>query len=163
MGRLGDRLDGIRLRARVPGTEISGELCNRKEISISFGSDSYPWLREPQLEGYLASLARLLCAGWQRESELALRDSFLDVDPPQDARSQGYERAREQLEASGSSADGRVTVSAVGLRNFTVHITPGTLRELAEHEFVARVREAATAFLADHMARIHDLKTEFFT
>jgi len=163
MGELGDRLDKIHVRVRVPGTPIQGELHHRGEIGISFDPDSYQWLRESRLAHYLATVARLLYAGWTREYRAAISSSLLPVDPPEEVRNRAYEQARDEVEASGSSADGRVTVSAVGLRNFTARITPGTIRELTEQEFVSRAREAATAFLADHRAQIRELKLAFFS
>jgi hypothetical protein len=163
MGTLGDQLSNIHLRVRVPGTEIQGELRHRSEISISFGPGTYQRLRESHLEHYLATVARLLYAGWTREYRSALSSSLLEVDPPKDARNRAYEEAKNHIKASGSSADGRITVSAVGLQNFTVRITPGTLRELSEQEFIAGARAAATAFGDDHRTRIRELKTQFFT
>jgi hypothetical protein len=85
------------------------------------------------------------------------------VNPPIEVRNRDYEQARDAVEATGSSADGRVTVSAVGMRNFKVRIAAGTVRELSEREFVQRVREAATAFLDDYMAQIHELKARLLT
>lgn len=163
MGALGERLDNIHVRVRVPGTEIKGELRHRNELSISFEAGTYQWLRESRLQHQLATLARLLCAGWTREYLAALNSSFLRVEPGEVAWNNDYEKARNQIEASGSSGDGRITVSAVGMENFSVRIIPGSLRELSEQEFVTRTGEAAAAFLADHMAQVHELKNRLLT
>lgn len=158
MGTLADRLDGIRTRVRVPGTEIHAELSNRTRIDVSFGDGTYEWLHEGDLQYHLATLARLLVAAWMREYRAALTDNELLLRPPEELRNRDYERACDELAAGGASADGRVTVSAVGLRDFAVRIVPGTLRELTEQQFRSCVREATTAFLADHMTRIQLLK-----
>lgn len=158
MGALADRLDGIRVRVCVPGTEIRAELSERTRIDVSFGEGTYEWLHEGDLQHHLATLARLLVTGWMRDYRAALTANDLLPAPPEELRNRDYERARDELVASGASGDGRVTVSAIGLRDFTVRIVPGTLRELTEDRFRSCVGEAATAFLADHMNRIHLLK-----
>lgn len=163
MGVLADQLAGIRVAARVPGTEIHGEVRGgRGDVGVSFGQDTYQWLKESHLEHHLATLARLLTAGWTREYRTVLSDSLLCVDPSAEVRNQDYERARDAIAATGSSADGRIVVSAVGLRDFTVRVRPGTVRELREQEFTARVREAADAFRTDYLDQIRELKLRCF-
>lgn len=158
MGALADRLDGIRIRVRVPGTDIHAELTDRTRIDVSFGDGTYEWLHEGDLQHHLATLARLLVAGWMREYRAALTANDVPTRPPEELRNRDYEQACDELAASGASSDGRVTVSSVGLRDFQVRITPGTLRQLTETEFRSRVREATTAFLADHTNSIQLLK-----
>ncbi|TCO55975.1 hypothetical protein [Actinocrispum wychmicini] len=158
MDTLAERLDRIHLRVRVPGMAIYGELSDRRRIAISFGEDTYPWMNEPRLEQALAVVARLLTAGWAQEYHRAMRNSGLEVSLSPDLRDDDYEQARAELTATGASADGLVTISAVNLRDFAVGITRGTIREVPEREFVASANEAAAAFLADHMAKIRELQ-----
>jgi hypothetical protein len=155
---LAERLDRIHLRVRAPGLELYGELSDRQRIAISFGEDTYPWLAESRLEQALAALARLLAAGWGQEYHEAMRDSGLAVSLPPDLDDDDYERARAELVATGASADGLVTISATNLRDFTVRVPRGTIREVPEQRFVASAAEAAAAFLADHMAKIRELQ-----
>jgi hypothetical protein len=155
MDTLAERLDRIHLRVRVPGMEIYGELSDRRRIAISFGQDTYSWMAESRLEQALAMVARLLSAGWGQEYHRAMRNSGLEVSY---LRNDDYEQARAELTATGVSADGLVSISAVNLKDFTVRIPRGTIREVPERTFVASANEAATAFLDDHMAKIRELQ-----
>ncbi|HEV3360945.1 MAG TPA: hypothetical protein VG247_29350 [Pseudonocardiaceae bacterium] len=158
MDTLAERLDRIHLRVRVPGMEIYGELSDRRRVEISFGEDTYSWLSESRLERELAVLARLLTAGWGRDYHRAMRECGLDVSLAPDLRNDDYEQARAELVATGASADGLVSISAVGLRDFSVHIRRDTAGQAPEQVFVASANEAAAAFLADHMAKIRELQ-----
>jgi hypothetical protein len=161
MGQLADRLDGIRVRVQVPGTEIRAELRNRNDVSIWFGESVYEFLDERGLEGYLVSLARLLYAAWLREYRAAIAASTLDVDP-HDERDYEFLEARAKIESSGSSAGGRIAFAATGMQNMSATITRGTLRELTENQFTARAKEAVTALIQDHLAKVRELKTRFY-
>jgi hypothetical protein len=163
MGALADRLDAIRVRVRVPGTGIEAELRDRRDVEVSFGEGGYAWLHEADLEHHLATLARLLHAGWARQHRAALAAAGLDVDPPEPLRNREFEAARDAAAVSGRSADGRVTISAVGLRGFTVRVVRGTQHALPEAEFLARVREATAAFFADLAARTRELRSQYLT
>jgi hypothetical protein len=156
MDTLAERLDRIHLRVRVPGVEIYGELTDRRRIAVSFGEDTYASQSEARLEQALAVVARLLTAGWGQEYHRALRGSGLAVSP--ELRNDTFERARAELVATGVSADGLVSISAVNLRDFSVHVRRGTVSRVPERMFVAAVNEAAAAFLADHLAKIRELQ-----
>lgn len=140
MSSLAERLAGIRVRARVSGTEIEAELRHRDQVTVSFGPSVYEWLDEPTLERFLASIARLVAAGWAREYRAALSETLLEPGEP----GREFVAARDELVATGASADGRVTISSVGLHVFTVRITPGTLRALSSRDFAERTREAVS-------------------
>jgi hypothetical protein len=163
MSSLGERLDAIHLRVRVPGTEIGAELRGRGEVMISFGPNLYQWLGERDLEHYMASLSRLLYAAWVRAYRTALSDAFLDAMGAEDQRDRDYLAARARLRERGASSDGRITITAVDMRDITVHIADGTLRVLTEQQFVARTREAVTVLLDDHRTKVRELKVRFFT
>ncbi|WP_232376532.1 hypothetical protein [Amycolatopsis aidingensis] len=81
MGELAERLDNIRVRVSAPGTDIEAELRNRTEFTLSFGESVYEFIDERALERALASLARLLYAGWQRQYREAISDTALNIDP----------------------------------------------------------------------------------
>jgi hypothetical protein len=163
MGSLGERLDNIHLRVRVPGTEIEAELRNRKDVTISFGENGYEFLNERGLEQYLATLARLLYVGWVREYRGAISETSIVISEPETQQDEDFLEARSEMEATGASGDGRVTISAVGMQDPQVRITAGTLRELSEDQFVARTKEAVTALAEDYQAKIRELKVRFFT
>jgi hypothetical protein len=159
MDTLIERLDRIRLRVQAPGVEIYGELSDRERIAISFGEDTYSRLAESRVERALAAIARLLSARWGKRYHQAMRDSGLAVLPPE-LRNKDYERARAELTATGVSADGLVSISAVNLRDFRVRIPDGTIRAVPEAKFVASANEAAVGFVADHLAKIRELKRQ---
>jgi hypothetical protein len=163
MTSLGDRLDAIHLRVRVPGTDIEAELRDRTDVTISFGDGGYQWLSERDLERYMASLARLLYTAWVRAYRDALPEAFLSaMDDPPDRQEQDFLAARAELREHGASGDGRITISAVDMHDVTVRITRGTSQALSEREFAADTREAVTALLADRRAKVRELKMRYF-
>jgi hypothetical protein len=160
---LGDRLDAIHLKVRVPGTDIEAVLRDRTDVTISFGDGGYQWLAERDLEHHMASLARLLYTAWVRAYHAALPDAFLSaMDAPSDQREQDFLEARAQLREHGASGDGRIAISATDMHDIKVRITPGTLRSLSEGEFVADTREAVAVLLADRRAKVRELKLRYF-
>ena len=163
MTSLGERIDAIHLRVRVPGTDIEAELRDRTDVTISFGDGCYQWLSERDLERYMASLARLLYTAWVRAYRKALPEAFLAarVDPP-DRKEEDFLAARAELREHGASGDGRIPISAIDLHDITVTITRGTMRALSESEFAADTREAVTALLADRKAKVRELKMRYF-
>ncbi len=161
MGRLAERLDNIRVRVRAPGADIEAELSARNTITLSFGESVYEFIRERYLEHALASLARLLFAGWLREYRAAIADTGLNIDP-KDQHDLNFRDERQDLQSSGESSDGRIRLTAVGMDDFTVRITRGTVRDLREREFVARVGEAAAALLGDYRTQVRDLKKRYY-
>jgi predicted RNA-binding protein len=162
MGQLAERLDGIEVHARVPGIEIEAVLRNRSDVTISFGEAVYEFISEVRLENYLASLARLVYAGWLRQYREAIDDSTLDVTPV-DQRDHDFIEARSEIESSGASSDGRISFAAVGMQEITATIQPGTLRELTEEQFTDRAKEAVAALIRDYLGKVRELKLQFYT
>ncbi|WP_051367212.1 hypothetical protein [Hamadaea tsunoensis] len=163
MGALADRLDRIHLRVRVPGTDISAELRNREEVSISFGHGVYDGLSERDLEHYLASLARLLFVAWQRAYSEALSESFREALVGADSdEDRAYLRARGEMVSTGASNDGRVTVTGRAMQDVEVRIAAGTVRELTEWQFAERVHEAVVVLAKNHMDQIEELKKRYY-
>lgn len=161
MGYLAERLDKIRVRVRAPGTEIEAELSSRNNITLSFGESVYAFISERYLEHALASVARLLFVGWLREYRAVIDDTELNIDP-KDQHDLNFRDERREIESSGESSDGRVRLSVIGMNDFTARIQRGTVRELREREFVARVREASTALIGDYRAQVRELKKRYY-
>ncbi|MBP2324427.1 hypothetical protein JOF56_004812 [Kibdelosporangium banguiense] len=162
MESLADRLDSIRLRVQAPGSEIYADLRNRKNVSISFGESVYGWMKESTLERLLASTGRLLYVEWVRRYRAELDESFLNAAGAETQNDRDFIAARAAMESSGRSRDGRVTFSVVGMQNLEVHIVWGTIRELDENEFSARVQEAVQDLADNYQANIRDLKLRYF-
>ncbi|MGK3199778.1 hypothetical protein [Amycolatopsis sp. MEPSY49] len=140
MADLAERLDGIRVHVRAPGTEIEAELRQRTGITLSFGESVYDFIDESALERALAATARLLWVGWQWQYRAAIEGTNLNIDAD-DLRDSNFFADRAKVEAVGASNDERITTTAVGMETFSVHIAPGTVRELPEDEFAASASE----------------------
>ena len=163
MDSLADRLDSIRLRVQAPGSEIYADLHNRKDVSISFGESVYEWMTERTLEHLLASMGRLLYVEWIRRYRAELDEAFLNAAGPETQNDRDFIAARAAMESSGRSQDGRVTLSVTGMQNLEVHIIRGTILELNENEFSARLHEAVQDLADNYQAGIRDLKLRYFT
>lgn len=161
MGELADRLDNIRVRANPPGMDVEAELRNRNEFTLSFGESVYEFIDHSALERGLASVARLLYAGWVRQYQEAIAETNLDTDP-KDQHDLNFREETRAIESCGESSDGRVAFSAVGMDDFTARIKQGTLRELDDREFAARASEAATLLVEDYMAQTTVLKMRYY-
>jgi hypothetical protein len=163
MESLADRLDSIRLRVQAPGCEVYADLRNRKDVSISFGESVYEWMKESTLERSLATMGRLLFVEWVRRYRAELSDSFLAASRTETQNDRDFIAARAAMESTGRSQDGRVTFSVVGMQNLEVHIVRGTVRDLTESEFVARVHEAVQDLTTSYQSNVRELKLRFFT
>ncbi|MEV6640830.1 hypothetical protein [Amycolatopsis sp. NPDC051371] len=161
MGRLADRLDGIRVRVRAPGADIEAELRNRTDITITFGESVYDFADEHGLERSLAALARLVYAGWLRQYRAAIDESALDITP-RDERDHEFLDERSKIEAGGRSSDGRISLTCVGMQEIAVEIVPSTVRELAEEQFAVRAEEAVTILIQDYLAKVSALRKRFY-
>ncbi|WP_328607310.1 hypothetical protein OG943_46825 [Amycolatopsis sp. NBC_00345] len=158
---LAERLDGIRVRVRAPGTEIEAELRQRTGITLSFGESVYEFIDELALERALAGIARLLWAGWQRRYRAAIEETNLNIDAD-DMRDWNFFTDRAKVEAAGESSDERITITAVGMEDFSVHIEPGTVREISEDQFSAGAAEAATKLIQDFQVKVDELKKRYY-
>lgn len=156
----------MRVRVATPYQEMSAELHGRDGITLSFARGWYDQCREPDLERKLQSLATLLWVARMREYwRIFSRHSGESVtaeSPPISPRDFRYREAREKLVATGSSPDGRVTISAEGMRIWTVSIRPGTVDTLSEHEFAAAVAHAAAELIQDQYQQIAQLKNSLY-
>ncbi|MBN9745993.1 hypothetical protein DMP23_33760 [Amycolatopsis sp. A1MSW2902] len=161
MPDLAERLDGIQVRVRAPGAEIEAELRRRTDITVSFGESVYDFIDESALETALASLARLLWAGWQRQYRAAIDETGLNIDVD-DLRDSHFFTDRANVEAVGASAGERVAISAVGMENFSVAIKPGTVREIPEDQFSVDVSVAAAKLIQDFQDQVDELKKRYY-
>lgn len=161
MGQLAERLDNIRVRTRLPNMDIEAELRNRDQITVEFGESVYEFTNERVLEDALASLARLLYAGWQKQYRAAIDDTDLDIDP-NDQHDINFRDEANAVEASVTSSDERITLSTVGMREFSARIKPGTLRELKERHFLARIDELAPRLIEEYRSQVGELKVRYY-
>lgn len=161
LGELADRIDNIRVRTRAPGVDIEAELLNRSQVLFEFGESVYEFIDENALKRALEDLARLLCAGWQRKYLEAVNETDLGIEP-NDRHDFNFREEVRSVEASGESSDGRVVLSTVGMQEFSAEIKRGTVRELREAEFVARIAEVAPLLIENFRGKVDELKVRYY-
>ena len=161
MTDLAEKLDGIRVHVRAPGTDIEAELRDRTGITLSFGESVYDFIDESALERVLAGVARLLWTGWQRQYRAAIDETNLNIDVD-DMRDSNFFADRAKVEAIGESNDTRIVITAIGMENFSVHIKPGTVREIPEDQFAENAAEAATRLIRDFQVKVDELKKRYY-
>ncbi len=163
MGTLAGQLAELRVVATVPGSGLRGELTGRSQLHVELPEDAYASADERILSAHLATLARLLWVAWIRETEAVIRAADGAPEPVEESNRAGaqFAQALGGLVATGQSADGRVRVRTLGMRQWHVEIEPGSLRELAESQFTRGVAQAAAALVADQdrlVARLRFLR-----
>ena len=161
MSDLAERLDNIRVRATVPGTELYAELRNRNEVALTFGEGVYEFIDERALERTLASLAKRLYTGWLREYREVISTTGINIEP-QDQHDYNFLEELHGLEVSVTSSDERITLSTVGMLDFSAKLCRGTVRELTEKEFTARVAEIAPQLIFRYQAQASQLKARYY-
>jgi hypothetical protein len=166
MADLRDRIHAIHARASSPDGAISAELRNRSQLTLSFAPGWYDRCDESDLERKLAALASLLWVDRMREYWKVRSDDAgerITGEPkPISPRAVRYRDERDALVARGRSADGRVSVSAEGMRNWTVKVAPGTVRGIDEYEFAAAAGQAAAELIQDQYQKIAALKLKIY-
>ncbi|WP_405164382.1 hypothetical protein OG203_04490 [Nocardia sp. NBC_01499] len=128
---------------------------------MSFGESAYAFVDDSRLERALTAIARLLWVGWQRQYRRAIEYTDLHIDAD-DQHDLNFFAERAEIEAIGESSDERITISAIGMENFSVRIEPGTVREISEAEFRASAAEAATKLIEDFLTKVAELKKRYY-
>ena len=85
------------------------------------------------------------------------------VRPSQESlthRAAEFKRRRAELAVEGSSDDGAVSITSVGMTHFAVHIAPGTHNRIDGETFAADVGQAATRLMHDQREKMVSLKFE---
>jgi hypothetical protein len=166
MGELADRIDSMVVRASTPDGAITAELRDRDRLSMTFLQGWYALCDDSDLERRLTQLANLLFVArtreyWRTFSDVA-GELVLGEDKPVSERDLDWRDERDEMVVRGYSADGRVSVKAVGMRQWEVHLTPGTVRELSEEQFAAAVGQAAGDLIRDQFAKIAALSNKYY-
>ena len=166
MGELADRLDDLRVRVIAPNGALSAELRGGEELRLEFQPGYYYQADEREIEPQLTALCRLLWVAQTRAFEKIIADEggeTLTAARAREAPDIEYFQRLEELVARGSSADGRVAVTASrGMQDWTVKIQEGTLRALHEGEFATRAAEAAAAVIRDQFDQVLQLKQQVY-
>ncbi|MFI6044179.1 hypothetical protein ACIA8C_21290 [Nocardia sp. NPDC051321] len=145
----------------APGTDIEAELSARTEVALFFKDSDYAFVNEPIMERALASIAGLLAAGWQRQYRRAIEYTHLNIDA-ENATDYAFFADRDAVEAAGESSDKRIKICTVGMKEFSAHLEPDTVRELSQTEFCASFAEAAAELIQDYLAKVGELKKRYY-
>jgi hypothetical protein len=157
-----ERIDAIRFRVHIPGTEISAELAHRDQIRIDFGSKAnYRQLSDHDVEHYLTAVARLLFTNWLRSYRQTV-DGHIVAPGIDNWLDRQFYDAREKIVAHSASDDGRIRLTADGLRNITVKVARGTVAQLTQDECADAIRIAAAALIQDYTGQVAELKDRIY-
>jgi hypothetical protein len=166
VGVLADRLDSMHVHAATPDGAISADLNGRTDVSLSFARGYYDQCSERDLERRLTAVAILLWVGRMRALYAALSEAYKQTitgeDRPISPRDVEYAELRDALVARGRSADSRITVSVRGMREWSIRVKDGTVREIDERAFAAAAGEAAADLIRDQFAQIALLKNRVY-
>jgi hypothetical protein len=164
MGNLADELDAIQVSATAPGGGITADLHGDTQLRLRFAPGYYRRASEFEMARQLAALARLLWAArtWEFDTIIGAAGGTRVPADRVDGPDRRFQAALDQLVAQAGAADGRITVSVRGMREWTVTITPGTLRTMTEDAFTHPAATAAIALIADQFEKMRLLRRQIY-
>ena len=158
MTRIQDRLDSLTIEAATPDGTAFAHLRGRSDIGVSLAPGYYAHATEDRLAQRLAQLGRLLWVARTREyyrlKSEQLGRTVRGEGRPADARQAARREARDAIVATGESDDGLVSLSAVGLFQWSAVVAPGTVRGVPEEAFTAACGQAGSRLVEDHLWRL---------
>jgi hypothetical protein len=154
------------VRVVSPNEQVFLTILGNAEIRVSFAPGYVERTSYPLLVEQLVRLGRAAFAARTR-SFYALRSE--EAGQPVEPGTTGYsEQSREyfrrlaELAAEGTSADGSVRVTAVGMTEFAVAFPSSLLDSLGPAGLAARLGEAATALMHDQLTKVARLKLDVY-
>lgn len=157
-------LDSIAVEASSPDRQIRARFAGAGDVEVRFAHGAYRRYTERDLGHQLAGLATLLWTGHRQE--YLRRVGAASGTPAHRVSPRGkradFRNALADVAVEGVSPDRSTTVRSVGLLRWEVVVSDGTVRRLAEQEFVAGLLAAVSATLAAYFAAAHRLKDEIF-
>lgn len=159
-------IDDLEVVASTPDEQVYARIRGRRELTVWLAPGYYDRATEADLTWQLSRLGRLLFASRMREyyrlRSLAFGRTVTKEPPPTSARDHAYVERREDLLATGTSPDGRIRLSATGMKEWSVQIAAGTHQALDEHAFCAAVTTAGNALIEDQFTQIARLKADVY-
>ena len=151
-------VDRLVVEAATPDGIAFARLRGRSQVSVSFVPGYYAHSTEARLEDKLAQLGQQLWAArttayYEHRSRLLGRPVHEEAEP-RTLQQRLRRAARDSLVSTGSSADGVVSLTAVGLLRWQAEVRPGTVREVHEAAFCAACGEAVERLLLDHLDQL---------
>lgn len=152
--------------AASPSEKVFLKLRGTGWLDVTFDSGYYARASTVDMETQLTRAARLLFIERTRAMYAGLSTEVGErVEPGHDRlhrKAREYRERLDELTAQGASPGGDITLTGIGLGNFTVTVQPGTLDKLSEDEFRAAGAAAGVAFLDDYEDKIALLKYDVY-
>lgn len=162
MGRLAERLNAITLHASDGHGGIWADVAGRgRDVRLTFAEGVYDNIDEQVLSGSLERICRVLWNEWQRHYLAATNETALNVGM-NDQHDRNFFIERDRLMASGQAANNRMVISSVGMKNFSVYITPGSTRIVPEEQVSSDFAQAVTALIEDYRRKTSELKERYY-
>ncbi|GGN44465.1 hypothetical protein FHR83_004511 [Actinoplanes campanulatus] len=170
MATIADDLNAIVVRASSPDGRIEGEVESLRHITLRFVHDSYEgYYRDRDavtLAHQLGRGATLMAAAYQRARRVVMRahsfERYSELSPPFSPRHRDYLERGARLTAHGSSPDGEIVVTTVGLLDFHVSIAPDVLERHDEREFLQLADRAMRDLQVGHQQAHTELRHEMY-
>lgn len=166
MSLLTSSIDELEATSYTPDEQVFATVNGRTTITVSFAPGYYQRTDEATLEWQFARLGKLLFVQRMRAYYAIRSEDFGEPvtreSPPEGARDEEFVRRRAELTATGTSSEGRIVVSVVGMREWAITIAPGTCSDLSEDAFCRAMGEAGTAMMSAQFAQIRVLKHEVY-
>jgi hypothetical protein len=162
---LADRLSRIVVNATSPDRNITAQAGHGDQVDVRFRAGAFRAYNARQLEHQLRQLAALTWTKYRRDyveiTELVLGPLIDDPDTLGREDIQFWDRL-EQLAVQGDSPSGVVGVRSRALTSWEFTIDDAAFARMREHLFLAELRAAVAATLADYRARVILLKNEIY-
>jgi hypothetical protein len=164
MGELVDRLERLAVEAWSPDGRMAATAEGRYQVRLRFVSGAYRKYDEVELGHQLAQLATVLWTRYRREYTEIVAAFHDDDDPATDEepRDRIFRERLEQLDVSGTSAQGSIALRSRALVRWEVVVTEGTLRRLTEEQFLGELDSAIADILGDYQAQLITLTDELY-
>lgn len=149
---IGDALAATTVTVHTPNEQVFGSVVGLRDVRVWFAPGYYQRTAATVLEQNLAALAKLLFVAGVRErgrvsTEVSGQEFTRRIVLGH--RAETYDAFLRDLTVEVVSADGSLTVTAVGQSSYAVRITPGTLERVPQEVFEASCGEVATRLVAE--------------
>jgi hypothetical protein len=158
MSAMSEHLDTMVVEAATPGDTAFARLRGRSDVTVWFAPGYYRQSTDERVADKLAQLGKLLWVARMKEyyrfksHQLGreIRGEGMPKTPAQVARRE----ARDSIVAEGRSDDGAVSLSSVGLLDWSVTVPRGTVARVEEETFVASCAQAAERLIQHHLDQL---------
>ncbi|MFD0558394.1 hypothetical protein FB566_3696 [Stackebrandtia endophytica] len=150
-----------------PDAQIRATRQNITDTVIRFRPNAFDTYRTADLEHQFSVTLNLLWQGWRDGCRQIITaaggEPHRDDHQHWDANRRRYRQAVDALEIIGRSPGQRVRIHAVGMRDFTVRIKPGSLPEFTEATFTTELLGAIQSLTREHQDASLELKDQHFS